>query len=113
MGGRGSSSGKVSKVGGGSTSKASKSGGKTVTLHDIKKGLTGTNINSDIKKLQSMMDSAKVGTSFEFSNNPYHSDVKDTYTKTSKSKWTFTHSYRGGSWSTEATASQLWNDIYS
>ena len=108
MGGRSGASGKVSK-GKGSTSK---SGGKTVTLWDIKKELKGRNINDDINKLQSMMDSAKVGTSFEFHNNPYHRDVKDTYTKTSESKWIHTHSYRDRSWSTEAVASDLWNDIY-
>ena len=60
-----------------------------------------------------MMDSAKIGTSFEFHPNPYHPEVKGTYTKTSKSKWIYTHSYRDRSWSKEATASDIWNDIYS
>jgi hypothetical protein len=127
MGGRGSYSNKNSKdkFGGGSTPKVSKAkagkaggeeSGETLTMSKIIKEIQGRNINTDVPKLQRMMDSAKVGTSFEFHPNPYHPDVTDIYKKQSDGTWTFTHSYtyksKEDSWTTKATPEMLWNSIF-
>lgn len=126
MGGRGSTSGKNLKAGagarggGGSTPEISKAkaggGGETLTMSKIIKEIPGRNINTDVPKLQRMMDSAKVGTSFEFHPNPYHPDVTDIYKKQSDGTWTFTHSYtyksKEDSWTTKATPDMLWNSIF-
>lgn len=90
--------------------------GETLTMSKIIKEIQGRNINTDVPKLQRMMDSAKVGTSFEFHPNPYHPDVTDIYKKQSDGTWTFTHSYtyksKEDSWPTKATPAMLWNSIF-